>query len=347
VIPSDAAAPPDAAPNPVAIPPIVFVPETSSKTKDVSNSSAAAQPEPKHLAVADVATPNVAVIDFRANVTRTVSDVRPVLHDKEAGARPKVSLTFTAVITENESDDIGLDWIFGLAPTNNPALEVSHDGTALQTSPPLRGQSLVIDRFHTRGQSVVLKPEQFAALCDRIVRKWDLLNSPACVTASGLQAHIAVQDVTEVVTDVKVAKGHGTNGISVGYITDDIAVGPVVDILPTRMENGRWRLRVIARETTFIGYDNYGREFGSLGLVSVPGGKPLGYQIPHPHFRSVEISSDDDLSLGQTLALRGPLWTEVTRTKGGFFSRAKTKTVRERLYVFVTPTAVPAPALEK
>jgi hypothetical protein len=72
--------------------------------------------------------------------------------------------------------------------------------------------------------------------------------------------------------------------------------------------------------------------------VSSPGGKPIHYDIPHPHFRAVEADSDDAVHWGQTLAVRGPLWTETTKTKGHFLSPGKTKTVRKRLYVFVTPT---------
>jgi hypothetical protein len=256
-----------------------------------------------------------------------------------ANPRPKVSLVVqTVFIPENDSNDIGLDWIFGLAPTNNPALETSHDWKALRPSPPIHGQRLVIDRLHTDGQSAILKPAQFAALRDRIVLQGDTLTSPACVTGSGLRAHIAVQNLQETVTDVEAAiDGPAVKGPSVNYVTDGIALGLAVDILTTLEEDGRWRLVVFASETAFIGYD---KDFASM---SAPGGKPIEYQIPHPHFRAVEADAEDSLLLGQTLAVRGPLWTETTKTKAHFFVPAKTKTVRQRLYVFVTPTR-PAPS---
>ena len=101
---------------------------------------------------------------------------------------------------------------------------------------------------------------------------------------------------------------------------------------------GRWRLRVRASLTCFLGYDKHPDERPTF---SVPGGKLMGYEIPHPHFRALEAEAEDSLLLGETLALRGPLWTETTKTKGHFLARAKTKTIRQRLYIFVTPTLPP------
>jgi beta-lactamase regulating signal transducer with metallopeptidase domain len=339
-IPPVADVPPASVLDSKPLAPKVTVPKSASNETDTPGSDANAQSQPKLLAVANVTPPIAPVVVTLSDAAQTAPAANPVLHDGETNSRPSVSLTVSLIITENESDAIGLDWIFGRAPTDNPPLEVSRDSTALRASPRINGQRLVIDRFHTQGQSAILKPEQFAALCDRIVRKWDILTAPVCVTGSGLRAHIAVQKLLEVVTDVNVDTGSGGTGIRIGYTTDEVPLGPAVDILPIREEDGRWRLRVSASETEFIGYDKDGK---SQGSVSAPGGKPLEYQIPNPHFRAVEINSDDVLPLGQTLALRGPLWTEVTKTKGRFLSPAKTITARRRLYVFVTPTQPPAP----
>ncbi len=253
--------------------------------------------------------------------------------------RRKVSLLVQAtILAENDSDTIGLDWVFGRTPTDIPALEISDDGKALQASPPIHGKRLVIDRYHTQGQSAVLKPAQLSALFDRIVRQADILTAPVCVTGSGLEARIATQKLQETVTDVEADAGSAAMSASINYITDQIALGLAVNVIPTYEEAGRWSLRVTASETAFIGYDNYGN---NLAWVSAPGGKPIGYQIPHPHFRAVVTDAEDSLLPGQTLALRGPLWTETTKTKGHFLVRGKTKTVRQRLYVFVTPTSLP------
>jgi beta-lactamase regulating signal transducer with metallopeptidase domain len=256
-----------------------------------------------------------------------------------ANPRRKLSLMVQAtILAENDSDSIGLDWVFGRAPTDNPALEITDDGKALQASPPIHGKMLAIDHYHTHGQSAVLKPAQFSALFDRIGRQADILTAPVCVTASGLKARIAIQKIQETVTDVEADAGSAAKSASVNYITDKIDLGLAVSVIPTYEEAGRWSLRVTASETAFIGYDKSGKDLAS---VSATGGKPIKYQIPHPHFRAVVADAEDSLLPGQTLALRGPLWTETTKTKGHFLVRGKTKTVRQRLYVFVTPTSLP------
>jgi hypothetical protein len=66
---------------------------------------------------------------------------------------------------------------------------------------------------------------------------------------------------------------------------------------------------------------------------------------PRPHFRAVETEAEDDVPLNQTMALRGPLWSETVKTRGHFFFSGKTTTARKRLYVFVTPVE-PPPAKE-
>jgi hypothetical protein len=346
-IPNAADAPPANAIEPAPINPLESAPAPAPKQPDMANAVAPVQPESNLLAAAAVAPPSVPSSTFSTsptNETRLLVSASSNLQNEQATSRPRVSLSVSAFISENDSDDIGLDWIFGVSPSDNPALEISHDWKALRTSPPIRGQNLVIDRLHTIGQSAILKPEQFAALRDRIVLKGDILTAPVCITASRLRAHIAVQNLREVVTDVEVNKGSATNGAGINYIVDDLALGPAVDITPIREEHGLWRLRVGASVTAFIGYDKYGKDLESW---ATPGGKPITYQVPHPHFREVEINSDDELRSGHTLALRGPLWTETTKTKGHFLSPAKTKTVRERLYVFVTATDAPAQTAEK
>jgi type II secretory pathway component GspD/PulD (secretin) len=158
----------------------------------------------------------------------------------------------------------------------------------------------------------------------------DLLSAPRFITLSGREACMKIQDITTVVTGVQTA----LQPASINYSAENVGVGPTVDIVPTQEDDGKWRLRVRASVTAFLGYDN------PKASISNPGGKPIGYEIPHPHFRAVEADAEDSLLSGQTLALRGPLWTETTKTKGHFLVPAKTKTVRQRLYIFVTPASI-------
>jgi len=310
------------------------VPVVAASGHDTSNLSTVTAPEPDKSAGVFAANSSEA----NRSSSQPVASTQAAQIDHAIPQR-KVSLLVQATILgENDSDAIGLDWVFGRTPTDNPALEITDNGKALQASPPIHGKKIVIDRYDTRGQSAVLKPEQFSALFDRIGRQADILTAPVCVTASGLEARIATQKMQETVTDVVAVGGSAAKNGSVGYITDQIALGLAVKVIPTYEEAGRWSLRVTASETAFLGYDKYG---SNLASVSAPGGKPIEYQIPHPHFRAVEADAEDSLLPGQTLALRGPLWTETTKTKGHFLVRGKTKTIRQRLFVFVTPTALP------
>jgi hypothetical protein len=286
--------------------------------------------------------------------------------DGSAHPPPEVSLLVRFVsLPETVSQGLGLDWVFGQEPSNNPAVEISHDWgfgvepvdvSALQTnhgwtarpkSSLAHPTNLVIDRLRAEGQSAILKPEQLAALLNRIEIQGeaDILTAPTAAVDSGLQAHVAAQDLMTCVTGVQVTNGSAGQGAGVNYTTDNVALGIEADIIPKLEDNGTWRLRVRASDTSFIGYDNPA-EASHKASSSVPGGKPIGYAVPHPHFRALEADAEETVLLGQTLALRGPLWAETTKTKAHFLVPAKTKTVRQRLYIFVTPT-LPAPPQTK
>jgi hypothetical protein len=181
----------------------------------------------------------------------------------------------------------------------------------------------LLDRIETRSQA-------------------DVLTKPKIIALAGQQAQLAIQEMMYCVTSVQATNGSAVKSASISYNTDLVGLGIVLDVLPEQEDHGQWRLHVRASNTEFLGYDNYGKK--NKGSVSNPGGKPIGYEMPHPHFRAVEADAEDSLMLGQTMALRGPLWTVTTKTKGHFLMPAKTKTIRQRLYVFVTPTPRPRPS---
>jgi hypothetical protein len=263
---------------------------------------------------------------------------------------PKVCLlTKTVLLTESDSDGLGLDWLFGAAPTNGSPLETSHDWNALQGrnygslsrltllfnhAPKEHPRTVTVDILPS-GKSVVLSQEQFAALIKRIETAThdDVLAAPKVTTLSGRQAHVTAQDLTEIVTGVEATVN---NQVNIGYFTDPVATGFSVDIIPTVKDNDAWHLTVSARYLTFQGYDKSGPD----PSVSLPGGKPIKYHPPLPHFRVLEADAESTMSLDQTLAIRGPLVTETIKTKGSLFVRAKSKTIHQRFYVFVTPSRV-------
>ncbi|HZM05324.1 MAG TPA: M56 family metallopeptidase [Candidatus Saccharimonadales bacterium] len=267
------------------------------------------------------------------------SKIQPVGRSNSA---PTVLLRIQVlVVTEHSADDIGLDWIFGVAPSDNPALEISHDWTALGGSPVSHSENLMVDRLRIYGQTDILKPAQFTALQNRIRGKdVKFASCPTITTRSGLESCVSVEDRKAIVTGVKVVDASPTNSESINYLTDQMDFGFAVDVVPTLKDDGKWRLRVRASDTAFLNYDKLTND--PLAVPDFPRRSVSG-ETPRPHLRAVEADADEAVPLNQTLALRGPLWTETTKTKAHFIFPARTTTARKRLYIFVTPTHPPPP----
>jgi len=239
-----------------------------------------------------------------------------------------------AEITEGSADDIGLDWLFGQSPTNNPALQSGPATTLLtQTNAP-KGQNVRVDLLRSEGQSATLTAAQFAALRARLqVRsRVDFLTAPKVTTRSGQQAQVAVSEVRTLVTGVQATNGTAAAPAGVNYLTESVPLGPVVDVVPTA-DGAAWHIHINASLTEFLGYDDPGGE----ASVSAPGAKPVTYQQPLPRLRVRAIEATPVAAAGETVALRGPLVVDTKKTKGGLFRRERTETTRKRLYVFVTP----------
>lgn len=251
----------------------------------------------------------------------------------EASSTITLQISF-AEITEGSDDDIGLDWLFGQSPTNNPALQSGPAGTLLtQTNAP-KGRNVRVDLLRSEGQSATLSAAQFAALRARLESRAgvDFLTAPKVTARSGQQAQVAVSQIRTLVTGVQATNGTAAAPAGVNYLTEDVPVGPVVDVVPTA-EGAAWRIRINASLTEFLGYDDPGGE----ASVSGPGAKPVTYQQPLPRLRVRALEATPVAAAGETVALRGPLVVDTKKTKGGLFRRERTETTRKRLYVFVTP----------
>ena len=258
-----------------------------------------------------------------------------------------------AEITERGSDDLGLDWLFGQSPTNNPALQ-SGPATNLLTEPGSpSGQNLRVDLLRTEGQSATLTDAQFAALRKRLEGRGgvEFLAAPRLVTESGRQARVAVSDMRSIVSGVDATQGSATNQAGIGYQTEQIATGPTVDLVAT-VEGGTTRLAIVAKVTEFLGYDQ--PKPGQEVQAASPGGKPVKGVMPLPHIRVRSTQADVSAGAGETVVLRGPLVSDTVRMidkvvglgdlplLGRLFRTESTNNVRKRLYVFVTPTRVSA-----
>jgi hypothetical protein len=259
-------------------------------------------------------------------------------------------------VPEKDSNPIGFDWVFGVPATNNPPVEITHDVTRLGAIPAreMHGstnalqvdhpENIVIELTRSEGQAALLEPPQFAALRQLILdkTKGDLLTAPTIVAHSGQQASVFVGDESVIVMGVHAFVASKTNA-SVNYVTQNIPMGLGFDAVTDVEPGGKCAMTILFHMTSFKGYDKYGKDSAEL---SVPGGKPLGYEQPHPHFSCIEAATKASVRMGQTLALRGPLWTQTTRSKGHFLFPGKTITSRSRLFIFVTPTVPTAADLK-
>jgi Flp pilus assembly secretin CpaC len=267
---------------------------------------------------------------------------------------PQVQLAvFFVEIEERGADDLGLDWLFGQPRTNNPVPVTQFLTNAPGSATALQGDRLRVERLEVAGQWAVLSGEQFGALRQRLEGRSgvDFLSAPQVISLSDRQAQVSVGDVRTLVTGVVATDGSATNDADIRYVTDQVSVGPVVDLFP-RAEGDAWRVRVVASLNEFLGYDAPGKT--NRVEARTPGKPPMRRDVPLPRLRKRETQAEALAQPGEIIALRGPLAENVVQTKdkvpvlgdvpllGRLFRRESTQTQRKRLYVFVQPTTVDA-----
>ena len=273
-----------------------------------------------------------------------------VLTGASTNSRRQVVLEIQfAEVTESGSDDLGLDWIFGQSPTNNPALQ-SGPATNLLTEPGSpHGQALRVDLLRTVGQAATLTADQYVALRERLLSRSrvDFLAAPKVITQSGREAQVSVGDEKTIVTGMLEQPATTTNQAGIHYQTEKVTVGPKVDIIP-ELEGTEIRLGIVATVTEFLGYDQPVASPGRKPAKAVKGVEPL------PRMRVRALHADSVSKSGETVALRGPLVADTVLTKdkvpvlgdipllGRLFRSEGRMTQRKRLYVFITPVEVTA-----
>lgn len=298
--------------------------------------------------------PDSGILFVRASLEDMAKVERALEGFEPTDQMPQVELAVTLVeITDGGSDDVGLDWLFGQAATNNPPV-VSTLATNLPgAAGALQGDRLRVDRLAVTGQSAVLTAEQFAALEGRLKERHsvDFLSAPKVITLSGRQAQVSVGEIRTLVTGAVATDGSKTNEAGIQYLTDQVPVGPVVDLFPSALD-GAWQVKVVASVTEFLGYDE--PEKADRVQARTAEGKPLKGTPPLPRLRVRETQSTASAKAGEVIALRGPLAENVVRFKdkvpvlgdvpllGRLFRSESQQTRRTRLYVFVRPVTVDA-----
>jgi beta-lactamase regulating signal transducer with metallopeptidase domain len=273
----------------------------------------------------------------------------PRLLNREFRRQVELSVQFVE-ITEGGDDDVGLDWLFGQSPTNNPAVLSGPATNLLSGTGAPHGQNLRVDLLRTEGQFATLTPMQFEALQSRLKskRRVEFLTAPKLITVADRQAHVEVSESKNVVVNAVGISATTTNKASVQYETETIATGLAVDVMVVEQDAG-WKLTVLAKSTDFLGYDD---PKSAVVTAEQPGQKPLTGQVPLPRLRMREVQAVVPAKNGDTVALRGPLVEEVFRFKdkvvvlgdvpllGRLFRKEGKTTLHKRLYIFVTPVEV-------
>lgn len=295
-----------------------------------------------------------ATLEDMAKLESALAGLESQVAASSGNQSPQVELSVTLVeIADGGSDDVGLDWLFGQAATNNPPVV-----SALATNLPgsagaLQGNRLTVDRLAVEGQSAVLSGEQFAALRERLGTRnqVDFLSAPKVITLSGRQAQVSIAEVRTLVTGVVAENGSTTNDAGIRYLTESVPVGPVVDLFPLAAGDA-WQVRVVAAVTEFLGYDQPAKS--DRVRATTAEGKVLPGTTPLPRLRVRETQSTVTAKVGEVIALRGPLAETVVRYKdkvpvlgdvpllGRLFRKEGSQVQRKRLYVFVQPETIDA-----
>jgi beta-lactamase regulating signal transducer with metallopeptidase domain len=165
----------------------------------------------------------------------------------------------------------------------------------------------------------------------------DILTPQSVTTESGRQAQMQIGEMQTVVTGLTTSSGPSRTNL---YTTENIPLGPVVDIVPRVSPDGKIELVVIANVTEFLGYDKPDR----AQAAAFPGAT-----LPLPHFRLRKMSTSASVPDGGTLVLGGvedervvevqdkvPVLGDIPVAGRLFRSTSKHKT-RKNLLIFITP----------
>jgi general secretion pathway protein D len=311
-----------------------------------------------------------------------------------------------ASVTQTDTKGIGFSWFLGNSTLNNGAIGVQAGtapsyqgpstlanpsgifpgpgplGSAGQIAPSASDNVLTGGLENTVGPSAqsitpvatitgILTDPQFRMVINAIQQRngADLLSAPRVTTESTRQAHVAVQDIVDIVTSVELGEtgAGGVGSTSTGGLTGGAAVaasssysttpfveGPALDVLPTISADGfSIQMVLIPTYTEFVGYDNPGAFVPSATSVSSSSiGVPITAILPLPHYRVRQVVTSVNVWDGQTVVLGGLISETITKQKdevpvlgdlpliGRFFRDESSQSAKQNLMVFVTPTII-------
>jgi general secretion pathway protein D len=214
--------------------------------------------------------------------------------------------------------------------------------------------------------SGIMTDPQFRVAINAIEQRTgsDLLAAPKVTTLSGRQAHVAAQDLQEIVTGTTLnSTGSSTGGLTggtgvvasqIGYTTSFLSFGPVLDVIPTVSADGfSIQMVLIPTYTEFLQYDSPGNfipqaQSAAGGTIGIP----LQATLPLPHFRVRQVVTSCDVWDGQTIVLGGLISETITKISdkvpvlgdlpfvGRLFQSQSSDSTKDNLVIFVTPTII-------
>jgi general secretion pathway protein D len=214
--------------------------------------------------------------------------------------------------------------------------------------------------------SGIMTDPQFRVAINAIEQRTgsDLLAAPKVTTLSGRQAHVAAQDLQEIVTGTELnSTGSSTGGLTggtgvvasqIGYTTSFLAFGPVLDVIPTVSADGfSIQMVLIPTYTEFLQYDSPGTFIPQAqSAAGSTIGVPLQAVLPLPHFRVRQVVSSCNVWDGQTIVLGGLISETITKISdkvpvlgdipfvGRLFQSQSSDSSKDNLVIFVTPTII-------
>jgi len=225
-------------------------------------------------------------------------------------------------VPEKVAEEMGLKWFAnGLPPDESRVVE------------PMRMASIKSNQFgiHIDSPKVpnhvsVLSPAQARELQARLDKASGInrLSAPRVTTANKRQAQISVVDVATVVVGrtnrlVKGEAGKQDTEEPV-FITDQVAMGPVLDVIPSVFPDGKsMRLDWVFSLTEFFGYDKPEKKG----------------ELPEPQVRRRLVSNQNVIQDGYTLVAGCGMADVKTEGKKGLFNSGRSKTEKKMLLILM------------
>jgi general secretion pathway protein D len=194
----------------------------------------------------------------------------------------------------------------------------------------------------------------------------DILSAPRVTTENGRQAHVAISDITAIVTGVTLGStaAGGVGGTtaagglssssavaaSSSYTTTAFTEGPSLDVLPSIYSDGYTiELALVPTLAEFVGYDSPGQFIPqSQSVAGSAIGVPLTATLPLPHYRLRQVVTAINVWDGQTVFMGGLISENISKLKdkvpvlgdlpllGRLFQSEYSYSQKANLMVFVT-----------